>query len=84
MTYYELWQACREPVRFSQTMALLESTGPYCYIDVGPAGTLMNFAKYNLRQGSQSQCFAVMNPFGKNSQTLNRLFKYLGQPLLPA
>lgn len=75
----ELWQACREPVRFRKTMAFLESTGPYCYVDVGPAGTLMNFAKYNLKPGSQSTCFSVMNPFGKNSQTLNRFLTHLGQ-----
>ena len=81
MNAEQLWAACRETVRFSETMDQLELQGPHTYIDVGPAGTLMNFAKYNLETGSKSKCMAVMNPFGKNTQTLNRLLSQLG--LLP-
>lgn len=79
MNAEELWAACREPVQFSQTMAFLEARGPNDYIDVGPGGTLMNFAKYNLATNSQSKCFSVINPFGKNRQTLNRLLTQFGK-----
>lgn len=79
MSAPELWKACREPVRFMDTMRFLEANGPYCYVDVGPAGTLMNFAKYNLKPGSDSKCFSVMNPFEKHAQSLNRFLKHLGK-----
>lgn len=77
MNAEELWEACREPVRFQQTMAFLEASGSKCYIDVGPAGTLQNFAKYNLPSHSASKCLSVMNPFGKNSQSFARLLQQL-------
>jgi len=82
MNAEQLWAACRQTVRFSETMANLERRGPHTYIDVGPAGTLMNFAKYNLSADSKSRCLAVMNPFGKNRQSLTKLLNQMG--LLPA
>jgi len=79
MNASELWAACRQPVAFIETMRYLESRGPHCYIDVGPAGTLMNFAKYNLPRSSASQCHSVMNPFGKNTQTLAKLLEQVSR-----
>jgi len=51
----------------------LEWRGPWQYIDVGPAGTLTNFARQNLPTGGASQAHTIMSPFGGELRNLDRL-----------
>lgn len=66
------WMAVREPVRFCETLAHMESMGDYFYVDVGPSGTLATFAKYNLTPNSRSSVFPLVTPFERDVANLKR------------
>jgi bacillaene synthase trans-acting acyltransferase len=67
------WNVVRRPIRFSDTISLVE--GQYCcrYIDVGPAGTLATFLKYSLPPTTQSSVHAILTPFGLDQKNLAAL-----------
>jgi trans-AT polyketide synthase/acyltransferase/oxidoreductase domain-containing protein len=65
-----LWTVTRAPIRFRETIAVIEKQGSYRYLDVGPGGTLATFLKYALPSESTSQVRAVMSPFGSDSESL--------------
>jgi acyl transferase domain-containing protein len=67
------WDVARKPIQFMRAFNQLELTGPWQYIDVGPAGTLANFVKQNLSVQSASQHHTVMTPFGSELRNLDRL-----------
>jgi len=67
------WSAVREPIRFQQAIAQLESQGSYRYIDVGPSGTLATFLKYGLPADSTSQVHPLMSSFGSDVERLHAL-----------
>lgn len=67
------WSVARKPIQFMQALGILEQTGPWQYIDVGPAGTLANFVKQNLAPQSPSRHHTVMTPFGSELKNLERL-----------
>jgi bacillaene synthase trans-acting acyltransferase len=63
-----LWRVVRNPIRFREAMALLETTGPHRYIDLGPAGTLATFLKYGLPATSRSTAHAILTPYGNEQK----------------
>ena len=65
------WRVLREPVPFLETVRAMERKGPHLYVDVGPAGTMSTFVKYNLQPGSRSKALPVLSPFGKDLAGLN-------------
>jgi bacillaene synthase trans-acting acyltransferase/trans-AT polyketide synthase/acyltransferase/oxidoreductase domain-containing protein len=67
------WQVVRQPVDFEQTVKNMMQTQDYIFIDVGPSGTLATFIKYNRSPESNSAHFEVMNQFGKDLKTLDKL-----------
>jgi acyl transferase domain-containing protein len=67
------WNVARNPIRFMDTLALLERGGPHRYIDVGPAGTLATFAKYGLPKTSASTVHPIVTPYGHDTKNLNAL-----------
>jgi malonyl CoA-acyl carrier protein transacylase len=67
------WDVVRRPVRFDQTIALLESQGSFNYVDLGPTGTLATFLKYALDRTSLSKIFTTMTPFNRTNDNLLRL-----------
>ncbi len=72
-----LWRVVRHPIQFPKAIQELESGRNRIYIDLGPGGTLANFAKRNVAFDSTSECFAVMTQFNqdlKNLGKINRLF----------
>jgi len=74
------WSAVREPIRFRQTIAKLESQGSYRYVDVGPSGTLATFLKYALPGDSTSVIHPVMSPFGSDVERLSTAVTALRSP----
>jgi acyl transferase domain-containing protein len=68
-----LWNVVRGPVRFWETIKILEDNESYCYIDVGPSGTLATFLKYSLTYSSKSQVFPIVTPFRKSIRNLDSL-----------
>lgn len=57
------WEVIRRPIHFQNTIQKLENENNYIYLDVGPTGTLANFAKYNFSPLSQSKTLATLVPF---------------------
>lgn len=74
-SYY--WDALRQPVKFHQTVEWMIRQGDYLFIDVGPSGSLATFVKYILPPDSQSFPLSMMNPFGRDIDSLNKLFTQL-------
>jgi hypothetical protein len=68
------WRIVRQPIRFRDTIALLERRGACRYIDVGPGGTLATFVKYGLPAGSRSTTHPILTPFGQDQKNLAALF----------
>ena len=72
------WQVVRHPIRFNDTVALLEHQGPHRYIDVGPSGTLAAFIKYSLAKDSRSSMHAILTLFGKEHRNVVALLNEVG------
>jgi len=64
------WTVVRNPIRFSDTIQLLESQNVYSYIDVGPAGSLATFLKYTLPSATRSRVFSTLSNFGNDIRTI--------------
>lgn len=65
------WNVARNPIRFMETLAMLERSGPHRYIDVGPSGTLATFAKYGLSNTSGSTVHPILTPYGQDTRNLD-------------
>ncbi|HKP98205.1 MAG TPA: acyltransferase domain-containing protein [Fibrobacteria bacterium] len=73
------WQIIRNPVEFDLTVQGFLETGDFLFIDVGPSGTLATFLKYLLPPGSRSVALQMMNQFGKDLSSLEKLNGTLGE-----
>jgi bacillaene synthase trans-acting acyltransferase len=67
------WRVVRRPIRFRETIEMLETRGSHRYIDVGPAGTLATFLKYCLPAASRSRAAAVLTPYGRDLQNFDAI-----------
>lgn len=74
------WEVIRRPIQFQKAIAALEKRGSYCYIDLGPAGTLAGFTKQNLAQDSLSHAYPIMTPFHQDLKNYGRVMDDLGHP----
>lgn len=73
---HHLWQAIRQPVKFQPVIQqVLSKLGECCFIDVGPSGTLATFVKYLLPRDTGSSHFEVINQYGKNVVSVNRMLE---------
>lgn len=71
LSYEDLWNIAVEPIRFRDSVAILEATGPCHYIDLGPSGTLATFVKYCLPADSRSTIHTILTPFGDEIRNLD-------------
>jgi acyl transferase domain-containing protein len=70
---HHLWQVVRQPVAFDQTIDKLTGQGDYRFIDIGPSGSMATFVKYLLPKSSGCEHHEVINPFGKDILSLEKL-----------
>ena len=68
-----VWDVLRNPVDFEKTIAWTLSKGDYIYIDVGPSGSLDTFVKYILPPDSNSIPLQMINQFGKDLNSMEKL-----------
>jgi trans-AT polyketide synthase/acyltransferase/oxidoreductase domain-containing protein len=73
------WDIVRGPIKFTAALKQLEegTDGSRVYVDLGPSGTLSNFAKYNLRAGSESSCIALMDPLKRDMEGFEKVRRLL-------
>lgn len=67
------WSVVREPMEFMQAIRKIENCQENIYVDLGPSGTLANFAKYNLPEYCRSQVLAVITPFNQELENLEKV-----------
>ncbi|MGG2458746.1 ACP S-malonyltransferase [Streptomyces sp. RGM 3693] len=70
VTVDHLWRATRQPIAYAETLAALEQRGPFQYLDLGPAGTLHNFARKGLSATSRSRSLPLLSPLGEDTRSL--------------
>lgn len=68
LTPQHFWNVIRCPVRFWETVRLMESQSAAVYIDAGPSGTLAGFVRQIVGPGSRSSAIPLLTPFGKDLQ----------------
>lgn len=73
VTEHYLWDVGRKPVEFADTIGFIEQKQDCIYIDVGPSGSLNTFVKYLLPGNSESLHFELMNQYGRDLLTLEKL-----------
>lgn len=84
------WDIVRNPTTYVDAIQTLENTAgreeKLLYIDLGPAGSLANLVKYNIRDGSASKGFQIMSPFQQELKKLEELISYHkeNKPAAPA
>ncbi|MCY9375150.1 acyltransferase domain-containing protein [Bacillus sp. T17B1] len=65
-----LWDVIRQPMKFSEAIRFLEDKCDHLYLDVGPSGTLSNFAKHHINCHSHSNTYSIMTPFKRELHNL--------------
>ena len=74
-----LWSMSRHPIAFDSTVQSLLHSGDFCFIDVGPSGTLATFVKYLLPTPTNSVFSDVIGPFGRDNHTFGNALRHMGQ-----
>ncbi|WP_428836836.1 ACP S-malonyltransferase [Streptomyces cuspidosporus] len=77
------WRVARLPIEFERAMATMRGRGEFLYLDLGPAGTLNNFARHNLPAGTRARSLAMLSPFGYDPGLLTRV-RTLAAPATPS
>jgi bacillaene synthase trans-acting acyltransferase len=75
-TYFDFdyfWKVVREPMDFPSALHSISKEKECIYIDLGPSGTLANFAKYNLPREMHKDVFSIITPFNNNIRNLDKL-----------
>ncbi len=68
-----LWEVIRLPVNFEKTIDWILQKDDYIFIDVGPSGSLATFVKYILPTNSGSIALQMINQFGKDLNSIEKL-----------
>ena len=67
------WDVVRMPIQFSKAIQKLESGADTIYLDLGPGGTLANFAKRNMTDQSNSRSYTIITPFHQELKNLLKI-----------
>lgn len=78
------WDIVRYPMEFPKAIRAFERDNKNnIFFDLGPGGTLANFAKRNIADGSKSESFAIITPFNQNLKNLEQIKKISAGKFLP-
>lgn len=67
------WNVVYEPLNFQNVISVLESAQTNLFVDLGPAGTLATFIKYNLSKNSHSIAMPLLTPFHNGKKNLEQI-----------
>lgn len=65
-------QVARRPIEFERAMAWLRRRDDFLYLDLGPSGTLHNFAGALLPEGGRAQSLPLLSPFEQDTVLFER------------
>lgn len=68
-----IWHVARQKIEFADSIKNMEKNGEYIYVDLGPGGTLFNFAKRNISKYSNSEVYQIVTPYGKDITNYNEV-----------
>ncbi len=71
------WHVARREIDFMATVAAMERSGPFDYVDCSPTGTLGTFIKYLLPASAASRQMGAMAPFGDDSSLFDAVVAQL-------
>ncbi|WP_217214599.1 ACP S-malonyltransferase [Streptomyces sp. AC550_RSS872] len=60
-------QVARRPIEFERAMAWLRGRDDFLYLDLGPSGTLHNFARTLLPEAGPAQSLPLLSPFEQDT-----------------
>lgn len=63
------WGVVRKPIKFYETITMLEEIGECLFIDVSPTGTLANFINYRVQ--NRSEAYSIMGLFSNINKKLD-------------
>ncbi|MCP4147657.1 MAG: ACP S-malonyltransferase, partial [bacterium] len=76
------WRIARATIRFQEALQTLNTDNCF-YLDMGPAGTMANFVKNNLKKNlkkdcdNPTDCFSIMTPYGGEIKKISTLKNHL-------
>jgi bacillaene synthase trans-acting acyltransferase len=68
-----LWDVIRKPIAVYNTFSTMKKRGKFNYIDLGPSGTMANFAKQNMKPDKPSNVHPIMTPFGGEKSMMDKV-----------
>jgi acyl transferase domain-containing protein len=68
-----LWEVIRYPANFERTVDWILQKDDYIFIDAGPSGSLATFVKYILPPNSNSIPLQMINQFGRDLNSIEKL-----------
>lgn len=73
------WDVVRKPVQFPDAIRCIENgtSNKKIYLDLGPSGTLANFARRNFKNGSSSFALSIITPFRQDTKKLRKVVELL-------
>ena len=74
-----LWNVVRARLELPPAIAYLEQLGAHEYLDVGPSGSMANFAKRCRAVGSASTDRLILSPFDASLRPFERCITHLGR-----
>ena len=75
------WEVIRYPVHFQTAVQHILKNGDYIFIAAGPSATLSTFVKYILTSNSNSVSLQMINQFGRDLNSVERLKTGLSEVL---
>ena len=67
----EWWRIIRQPIAFRQTLGGFARAHPRAvYLDVGPAGNMATFARYNLPKPGHDRIMSILTPFNHAGESI--------------
>jgi trans-AT polyketide synthase/acyltransferase/oxidoreductase domain-containing protein len=75
-----LWKVVRQVIQFPLAVKTAERMGGRHFYDLGPSGTMANFAKRCLKHADLSSCEALLSPFAPSTSVFEKLIRQNTKP----
>ncbi len=70
-----LWETIRSPILFMNALKIAAEGRKCIFVDLGPSGTLANFAKNNLSVDLGHEIYSIITPFSQDKINYNKVLE---------